>query len=357
MTQPVPQRLLLVCSPADVAPPWQLSTLRDHLRLEGHEVVVTGDVDADGSGWAGVDVIHAFGWIAGMAVAARGASIPWVLTPPWSGSGSDAANVARSADLVLCASSEDADAANRLGVSRQRCLVMPIGVDVDVFTRLGPSANRTTTHRVMARALGPGDGVLDVVAALPAIPGAELVILVDGAKRGDLSRYHRSLQDAAQDAGVRARVALVPARDPMERSWLLRSADVVVSMSGEAGDHALVAEAMACGKAVVVTPTGSQRDLVVNDVTGLHVPAGHVRALALSLRTLLRDTFMLEGMGLAGADRVLSRSAWPRVAHELGAAYARVASRSAVVGDDEVDLDEDTVQVIGPDAFDRGSTG
>ena len=134
-------------------------------------------------------------------------------------------------------------------------------------------------------------------------------------------------------------MALVAARDPMERAWLLRSADVVVSVAGQNGDHALVAEAMACGKAAVVTGTGSQRDLVVNAVTGLHVPAGRARALAMSLRNLLREPFTLEGMGLAGADRALSRYAWPRVAHELGAVYGRLAAHSAVPdegdGDDE----------------------
>ena len=103
---------------------------------------------------------------------------------------------------------------------------------------------------------------------------------------------------------------------------------------------------MACGKAVVVTATGSQRDLVVDHVTGLHVPAGRVRALALSLRSMLKDSFTVEGMGLAGADRALSRCAWPRVAHEFGSVYARVHGQTAYLVEEELDsVDDDVARV------------
>lgn len=342
--------MLLVSSPDDVSPPWSLPSLRDHLQDEGHEVVVTGDIDALGLGHTPVDVIHAFGWRAARAVAAREGRVPWVLTAPWGGFGpdSDVAAVARGAEQVLCASSDSARDANRLGVSHQRLLVMPIGVDVDVFTRHGPSANRTTTQRIMVRALGPGDGVLDVVAALPAVPGAELVILVGTTAGDDVELHQEALVHAAHEVGVRARVALALARDPLERAWLLRSADVVVSVAGQRGDHAIVAEAMACGKAVVVTATGPQRDLVVNAVTGMHVPAHRARGLALTLRNLLQEPFSLEGMGLAGADRALSRSAWPRVAHEFGSVYVRVSGRSAF-------LDEWDADAVAADAARTGS--
>lgn len=332
MTVQARPRVLLVSSPDDAAPPWPLCSLREQLRLEGYEVAVTGEIEVDRAREAGVDVIHAFGWKAGRAVADRHPGVPWVLTAPWGGSEAVDADVARGADLVLCASSEDVGLANSLGVATERCLVMPVGVDVEVFTRLGPRADRTTSHRIVVRALGPGDGVIDVLAALPAIPSAELVILVDAAAGADVVRRLRALLRTADDFGVRDRVSLVPLPDPIGRSWLLRSADVVVSMAGATGDHQLLAEAMACGKAAVVTPTGSQRDLVVNDVTGLLVPAGRVRALALSLRSLLRDPFRLERMGRAGADRALNRCAWSRVAREFGSAYDRVSGRSALLG-------------------------
>lgn len=332
MTTPTHPRVLLVSSPDDVATPWPLACLRGHLRRLGHEVTVTGDLTALGQASAGVDLIHAFGWMAGLAVADCDRQVPWILTAPWDSCPEDSGvtDAARGADLVLCSSSESADAANRLGVSHERCHVLPVGVDMDVFTRHGPSANRTTNQRIIVRAVGPGDGVLDVVAALRAMPGTELVILIGSAPEQAVERHHKTLLEAAQEMGVRDRVALVPTAEPLERAWMLRSADVVVSVAAQTGDHALVAEAMACGRAVVISPVGAQRDLVVNAVTGLHVPAARARALALTLRHLLAETFALEGMGLAGADRTRSRNTWPRVAHEFGSVYARIAGLAAM---------------------------
>lgn len=341
MPAPVSRRVLLVSSPDDIAIPWPLASLRDHLRHAGHEVAVSGDLLSLREGALDVDVIHAFGWSAGRVAADTAGQVPWVLTAPWTGSAValDAAEVARGAALVLCASSASADAANRRGVSHQLCRVMPVGVDVGVFTRHGPSANRTTAQRIMARAIGPGDGVHDLIAALPAIPGVELVILVGTAVDDEVVRHHESLIEGAQAVGVRGRVALVPVRDALERAWLLRSADVAVSVGRQGGDHAFVVEAMACGKAAVVTAIGPQRDLVIDDVTGLHVPAGRVRALALTLRHLLRDPFTMEGMGLAGADRARSRCAWPRVAHEFGSAYVQASGAAAALHGADLELD------------------
>jgi glycosyltransferase involved in cell wall biosynthesis len=331
------QRVLIMASPEDAGPPWLLSSLCDHLQDEGHRVTVTGDVGAAHVDWSALDVIHAFGWTAARALADRGGPVPWVLTAPWAGGEPDA-DIARRADLIVCESSESAAAANRSAVPYGRCIVLPTGVDTDTFTRHGPRANRTPNHRIVVRALGPGDGVPDVIAALPAIPGAELVVLLGSAPvSAERTRYHHALQEAASSVGIRARVALVPARDALERAWWLRSADVVVSVAERTGDHGLVVEAMACGRAVVVTAIGPQRDLVVTDVTGLHVPARRVRALALSLRHLLGDSFRVEGMGYAGADRALSRCAWPRVAREFGLVYTRVSGQSAIT--DEVDVD------------------
>ena len=82
---------------------------------------------------------------------------------------------------------------------------MPIGVDVEVFIRMGPIANRTTSQRIMVRAVGPGDGVLDVITALPATPSAELVILNGTSAGDDIGRHHQSLLDATSGIGVRDR--------------------------------------------------------------------------------------------------------------------------------------------------------
>jgi glycosyltransferase involved in cell wall biosynthesis len=61
----------------------------------------------------------------------------------------------------------------------------------------------------------------------------------------------------------------------------------------------VIAEAMAMGKAVIVTRTFGQRDLVREGETGLHVPPGDPRALREAIERLLRDPAEAERMGRA----------------------------------------------------------
>ena len=114
------------------------------------------------------------------------------------------------------------------------------------------------------------------------------------------------------------------------------------------GDHAMVAEAMTNGRAVVVSPVGRQRDLVVSDVTGLHDSTLRAQARALTFRHLLAEPFDLEGVGLAGADRARSRDAWPRVAHESVSVYARDTGPAATAQEDDEVVPTDTEAQTAP---------
>lgn len=64
----------------------------------------------------------------------------------------------------------------------------------------------------------------------------------------------------------------------------------------------VIAEAMAMGKAVVVTRARGQRDLVREGETGLHVPPGDPRALRAAIEYLLRDPAAADRMGRAARE-------------------------------------------------------
>lgn len=343
MTTVEPLLVRLLTSPAEGTADWDVDRLVDAVSRLGHEVravpVTPGDAHDDPDGAA---VVHAFGWDA--ARAAREASAtsgtPWVFTPVTSASPNGVVDLrdteelgalARAADAVAVSTTDQDRYANQLGVSRARTHVLPLGIDADVYARSGPAANRTGRFRIVCEALRGADGVIDAVAVLEALPDAELMVLIP-VPRGDIdTRPHLvAIRDAAEHAGVRDRVAFYSPGEDRERAWLLRSADAVVSVPLVAGAHRIVLEAMSCGRPVVSTPVGAARDLVVHGVTGLHVTPGDGRALLGALRQLQSEPFAVEAMGSAGADRVLSRYAWDRVAAEFAGFWARCAAASGV---------------------------
>jgi glycosyltransferase involved in cell wall biosynthesis len=86
---------------------------------------------------------------------------------------------------------------------------------------------------------------------------------------------------------------------------------------------------MACGTPVIASAVGGHRDTVVDGTTGVLVPPGQPAALARRIRRLLASPMLLEGYGIAGADRARVRYCLDRVARETVAAYEN-ARRPAV---------------------------
>ncbi|MEW6303164.1 MAG: glycosyltransferase family 4 protein [Verrucomicrobiota bacterium] len=73
-------------------------------------------------------------------------------------------------------------------------------------------------------------------------------------------------------------------------------------------------EAMACGKPVIVTRTGSLPELVVDNETGFIVPPGDASALRARVEQLLSDVALSQRMGAAARNHVESCFTWGRVA-------------------------------------------
>ena len=98
-------------------------------------------------------------------------------------------------------------------------------------------------------------------------------------------------------------------------------------------------EAMACEAAVAATATGGIVEVVVDGETGLLVPfeprddgtreprdpAAFAAAFAERVNALLADPARAEAMGRAGRERVVEHFAWPAIAEQTAALYARLA--------------------------------
>jgi glycosyltransferase involved in cell wall biosynthesis len=305
------------------------------------------------------DIVHAHFWTSGLAAlaATRGLELPVVQTFHSLGSAdqrhlgalsaSSAARVrleaviARSVGAVLAGSSAEMSDLTRLGVRRTSIRVVPWGVDTTTFGPAGPVARRTKRPRLLAIASQAEDHGLDtVIRSLAHIPGAELLI-AGGPPRAQLSSdpVLRALARLAQRMGVSDRVLFTGQVSPARMPALLRSADLLVHVAMYEPFGLAPLEAMACGTPVVAAAGGSHQDEVVDGTTGVLIPPGSPAALARRIRQLLASPMLLQGYGIAAADRASTRYSWERIARETLAVYERLrpvqlgeAARAALGG-------------------------
>ncbi|HEX7301293.1 glycosyltransferase [Lentzea sp.] len=325
---------------ANDIPGWRDAHVRDlaaSLRARGHDVTVhhrdrvdddelyLGDfVDDLRAAWGGArpDLVHAHFWRAGLAalLAAQPLGVPVVQSFHGFGRRPDVERlVGREAALVLASGRDEVLDLAAAGVPRSRIQLIARGIDVELFQPEGEVAARGELGRIVTSVDPAGDnGVADLVAALPRLLDAELVVAGTGHGEGDrLSRWARRL-------GVEDRVRLLGPVAREDLPALLRSADVVACVPARSSWDALPLEAMACGVPVVATDVGGLSDAVVDDVTGVLVPPRDLKQLVRALRTVLDDATLRTSCGIAAADRVHARHTWPDIAVGVERLYRRL---------------------------------
>ena len=298
------------------------------------------------------DVVHAVSWTSGLAAlaGARDQQIPVVqafhslrvaerrhhigsdhaAAPGRPGPDREASTrgrleraVARSASAVVAISEDEMSDLTSLGVPRSAISVVPFGVDTTQFSPEGPVAPRSERPRLVAVATHlVRDGLETAVRALADIPETELLI-VGGPPRPELRQDPAcaGLARLAGRLGVSDRVMFTGRVGHDAMPSLLRSADLLVDVAWYEPFGMAVLEAMACGTPVVASAIGGHRDTVVDGTTGVLVPPGQPSLLARRIRHLLASPMLLEGYGIAAADRAQARYSWDRVGRETVSVY------------------------------------
>jgi glycosyltransferase involved in cell wall biosynthesis len=298
------------------------------------------------------DVVHALRWTSGLAAlaAARDLRIPVVQSFDSLGvterrhhviprdAGTERIRlepaIGRSANAVVAGSSDEESDLARLGVPRRSIRVVPCGVDTDEFTPDGPVAERATRPRLVTVAdLSEHDALATLLTAMSKVPGADLVV-AGGPPRAELRHEldFRRLDKLADTLGVCGQVTFAGQVGRTALPPLLRSADLVLSLSEYDPSGILAIQAMACGTPVIASAAGGgQADAVLDGTTGILVPPGRPALLAQRIRQILSHPMLLEAFSVAAADRARSRYSWDRIAHETLAVYdsARDAAMAA----------------------------
>ncbi len=246
------------------------------------------------------DVVHAHWLPSGVAALATGRPVvlqawgsdvalarrlPWLFRP-----------IVQRAHVVVCASTALAAEVRALGAARVQ--VIPSGVDLP--ERVASPAE--PPHVLYVGRLSEEKGVREFAEATSALPR---VVVGDGPLRellpdacgfvphGELRRYYE-----------RAAVVCVPSR--------------------REGYGIVAREAMAHGRAVVVTDAGGLADAVEDEVDGLVVPPRDPAALRAALERLLGDPALRQRLGAAARAKAERTWSWVSTTELLRRVYGEL---------------------------------
>jgi len=219
------------------------------------------------------------------------------------------------ADRVICVSERVAEfAAHDIGISSQKLVVVPNGIDLARFSHLPSQAQARAAFNLplegplrqaqgtIVGAIGrprPVKGynfLLDAWAQVArAQPNAHLLFVGDGPDQP-------ALKAQAKQLGLDECVTFLG--DQLNIPHLLPALDILALPSLHEGMPNVALEAMAASLPVVGTAVGGTPEVVIDGESGLLVPCGEPQALADALRLLLQEPDLRHRMGQAGQKRI-----------------------------------------------------
>jgi glycosyltransferase involved in cell wall biosynthesis len=218
--------------------------------------------------------------------------------------------VLQRADRLIATSATYVTSSPYLSRFREKCVVVPLGTDLERFEQVGSARVEALRQRLLpASADQPTllfvgrlryyKGLNDLLHALSAIPAARLLVVGDGPMRVPWEQLTREL-------GLSKRVTFVGQVDDADLPACYKLGDIFVLPANARAEAfgTVIVEAMAAGLPVVSTEVGSGTSWVnLHGTTGLIVPPRDPVALAQSLNILLSDPAKRAEMGRAAFQR------------------------------------------------------
>ena len=222
------------------------------------------------------------------------------------------------AALVVCTSQAYLDSSEPLAQFREKCAVVPLGLDPARMPKVSASVTtQWSSDRTRLLAIGRltyYKGFDTLIRAVAQVPNAELRIVGDGQ---DLA----TLQALIREQRVEDRIFLEGKLSDPECAQLYASADIFCLPSRERTEAfgVVLLEAMHYGLPVLASNiSGSGVTAVVTDgITGRLLPIDEPEAWAAAIQALAADGETRARLGRAGRERVLRRYAVDEVAKKL----------------------------------------
>jgi glycosyltransferase involved in cell wall biosynthesis len=235
--------------------------------------------------------------------------------------------VFKRASRVIAAAEENIASSPVLTRYKDRCTVIPYGIDLPAF-------ELTDTERIIVeqRRTAAGEGTVLFVGVLRPYKGVDVLLRAMARVKAKLVIVGRGpnrleLSSLAARLGISNRVSFLGEVSESERRILLHSCDVFVLPSIDNREAFGIAqlEAMACGRPVIASdlPTGV-RFVNKNQMTGLLVPPGDSDALAAALQRLLGDERLRQTLGNAAKRRAELEFSADRMVRRVQQVYEEV---------------------------------
>jgi glycosyltransferase involved in cell wall biosynthesis len=204
----------------------------------------------------------------------------------------------------------------------------PIGkiLDLDAIAGLPPAPPETVRVGMLATlALWKGHRTfLEALSRLPSHLPVRGYIMSGALYRTEGSQDSLvELKSLAERLGIATRVGFTGFLD--QPAAAVRALDIVVHASTQPEPFGLViAEGMACGRAVIISEAGGARELFEPEINALGHPPGDVACLAERINQLATDENLRARLGAAGRANAVRRFNRDRLATELTRVYKMV---------------------------------
>lgn len=212
-----------------------------------------------------------------------------------------------SADALVTVSHSLQNQALNIGAPSNKIHVIPMGFDIEKKFTIQPESVTKKKNLLFVGRLIKKKGVdvllralADVVAVLPQI---QAVIVGDGPERPFLVSMAEQLKLANN-------VTFVGAKSHQELIPYYQAAAIFVSPTLSEGFGLTLAEALACGCAVIVSDLPEVADIITHQQTGLTFKPGDNAELARRIIALLEDPFLCQSLAEKGREKVKAVVAW-----------------------------------------------
>jgi len=227
-------------------------------------------------------------------------------------------------EVLICDCQAVKETAQALGMSSERIVVFPWGVNLSHFNPQGSTETRQKLGwdpdfvLLSARMWEPIYGVDLLVRAFvhaaKRLTNLRLIMLGDGSQR---TLIHGLLAEA----GLEERVHLAGMVANASLPDYYRSADLYISASHSDGSSVSLLEAMACGLPSVVSNIPGNMEWVEHGETGWSFADGAVEKLTQGILTAVQHKDDLKSMGQIARDVVEARADWNKNSPKMIEAY------------------------------------